>query len=131
MDQQPNIQLTPGNFYEFNYQGQPKNLRFRVQDQEGLHFDEFDPINDINWDIVIPQNQIASVNFQPFEDEDGYTTDEDVSENGDVVGVVEGGKKRKRKTLKRSYKKSKKCKKSKKSKKCKKMKKIKKTKKNK
>jgi hypothetical protein len=125
MDQQPNIQLTPGNLYAFNYQGQPKNLRFRVQDQEGLHFDEFDPINDINWDIVIPQNQIASVNFQPFIEDDGITTGESDYESEDEFA---GGKKRKRKTLKRSYKKSKKCKKSKKSKK---MKKIKKTKKNK
>lgn len=127
MNQQPNIQLIPGNYYMFNYQGQPKNLSFRVQDQEGLHFDEPDEDEDINWDFIIPTEDIASVNFQPSMD--GYTTTESFSDV-DTDDEMEGGKKRKRKTLKKYNKKSKKCK-GRKCKKTKRMKKSKKTRKNK
>ncbi len=77
-----NIPLIPGRTYNFMDGNIDHTYLFSISDADGLHFDmpdEEDPEN-LTWDYIINPVNIPNIIFTDINEEDGYTTTEDVDE---------------------------------------------------
>lgn len=96
----PNIPLIPGRFYEFNYDNRHYVLPYDMQDEQGIHFNEYS--GGIVWDFIIPNNEIENVIFT--EEFEGRTDNEYRSESEQEGGKYKKSRKHKKRVKRRTRK---------------------------